>query len=87
MYCILGNTVADETAKLTNRHDISPLVNAATAVRTHSHRQIQDLLQVFRYLIDLNVLHINLKLEKEARLAEENENSGVDAYSSVQTVF
>lgn len=87
LYYILGNTVADETAKLVNRQDISPVVAAASNIQTHSHCQMKALISVYKYLIDLNTLHLNFKLEKEKQLVEEGEHSGVDTYSSIQNTL
>ena len=49
LYTILGNTVADETAKLINRQDIAAFRQAAENIRTHSQNQMDALLCVYKY--------------------------------------
>lgn len=65
LHSILGNTLADETAKIMNTQDIVTFREAANSIHLHSKRQISDLLIVHHYLCELNSLHSALKIEKE----------------------
>lgn len=84
LYTILGNMVADETAKLVNKQDISPMEEAATSTRKHCMIQSQALEVLFSYLIELNAFHVSLKHENDQKEAAEAEQAGVDAFSSFQ---
>lgn len=53
---VLGNTLANETAKTVNRQNIPAMLDATNSIRCHCARQVQDLIIVYPYLVDLNTL-------------------------------
>lgn len=63
----MGNTLADETAKIINRQDLPTFQEAADTISLHSARQMEDLLRVYRYLCTLNSLQSTLNIEKEKK--------------------
>ena len=87
VYKILGNTVADETAKHVNKQDLAFMQLACDAIDHHSSVQMKALSEVFAYLCDLNSLHTLLKLERERNQTEENEHNNCDAISKIQQIL
>lgn len=62
---ISGNTVADETAKITNKQDITAMISITENIDHHCRRQQSVLVAIYRYLLDLNALHSKMCLEKD----------------------
>lgn len=54
LYNILGNTLANETARITNKQDIAAMKSITDNIDQHCSIQQIALLHVYRYLIDLN---------------------------------
>ena len=81
LYTILGNTVADETAKLINRQDIEAFRQAAENIRIHSQKQMEALLCVYKYLCTLNSLQSSLRIEKESAENAALHEQGLDEIS------
>lgn len=87
LYTIMGNTLADETAKVINRQDIPTFKEAADNISLHSMRQMEALLCVYRYLCTLNQLQSTLRIEKEKSENEALQAQGHDEISYLKATF
>lgn len=87
LYTILGNTVADDTAKLINQQEMPFLQEACDDIAHHSCVQMQALAEIFAYLCELNSLRMTLTLEREKSQDEENEHNSCDAIAQIQQIL
>lgn len=85
LYTILGNTAADETAKMINKRDLEPLLTATDSIFVHSQKQHDALRLIYAYLAELNALHSQLKKEKDKEEAATHVYNTLDAISHYQT--
>jgi len=60
LYTIMGNDLADTTAKQINKLDTPLLLTATQKKFEHSKRQLYVLSAIYRYLAELNALHSRL---------------------------
>lgn len=74
LYSILGNTLADETAKVTNKQDIC-LLQATQAIFQHTEAQIAAL------------LHSKINLDKENQVDGDAQTKGIDEISHCSEIL
>ena len=82
LYGILGNDLADETAKLLNHQDIDAMHTAVSHIHSHSQCQMHILFLIYSYMADLNQLHVSLRLSEPDSAAENHQFNNVDALQS-----
>lgn len=78
LYTILGNALADKTAKTTNKQHLPIMTTITTEIADHCETQKSLLLRIYRYLVDLNSLHSIIWLEKEKAQDGDPNTQGID---------
>lgn len=82
LYTILGNMLADETAKVTNRQDLDVLLSITNNIDHHCQAQQEVLLDIYRYLVDLNALHSKIRLGKDKSTDGDDTIGNIDEIAS-----